>query len=267
MTLVAMGVRFDNEGHMVGLVAVCDRLLSNYSNSTIVPYAKIVRLGSYRLMGYAGDPGLFQVIKNSVSAEDADGLGLGDLFERVKASFSNLRLARIEDEILGSYGLKFPAFWTAGLASLGPHLFAEVTEQIRSYRLNLALLIGGYEPNQGWGGIGEITNPGVVNDQTVVGFGAIGSGSEIAAGHLSATYERHYVSSDFALARVLEAKFMSEAQRNVGRETVLMRLDPDRKLHVAGHNGIEAYRSQWEQRRMEIPQEWRDRLVTAERPI
>jgi len=253
MTLVAMAFQFDYNGRATSLAAVCDKMLSSDSASVNLPYSKIVRWGDTWLLGYSGDPGVFAEIRLETEAQGGiEGLTAAQAAARFKDSYKKVRLREVEDNILAALGLNLMSFYGGGLASLGPEKFHALCESIEDFSLNLALLLGG------WSGVGDqsaiykIDNPGKIHDALIVGFEAIGSGSPIALGHLYDRY-MHLSMPPEAMARMAEAKFMSESQRNVGRETILVSLSPNGTLQSATSESVEAYRASWEQVQAALP--------------
>lgn len=253
MTLVAMALQFDWQGQTTGLVAVCDKLLSSNAASVSLPYSKFVRWGSSWILGYSGDPSLFAELRYKTSiAGDIDQLTGFEAADRLKKSYKDLRQREIEDSILASLGYDFPSFYANGFAQLGPEKFHAVCEAIQDYCLDLDLLLGGTSLKDGISRLYKIENPGRVHDALIIGFEAIGSGSPIALGHLYNCYKQQ-CTQEQAMARILEAKFMSESQRNVGSESVLISLLPDCRAYIANEAGINKYRATWNRLQRSLP--------------
>jgi len=63
-----------------------------------------------------------------------------------------------------------------------------------------------------------------------------------------------------AVARVLEAKFLSESADAVGAETSALVLRQDGNIQYLGHDRIERYRAKWSARNSKIPRSMLDIL-------
>jgi hypothetical protein len=254
VTLVTMGFRYDQDSKPIGLVAVCDTLLSNSGTSTQLPYGKINSLGSSWLLGYAGDPSYYMQLDPLLI--NVESLAPFEVAEAVKKAYVRVRKRQIEDRLLGSLGIDLATLYDRGRSIFGDDAFKALCESIDEYKLNLSLLLGGWSKANGSAFIFRIDNPGTWHDALITGYDAIGTGAEIALGHLHACYERHSVSLDWTLARLLEAKFMSEAQRNVGQATVAATMTADSPMALVKRNRIQKYRERWEEQRATIPAEW-----------
>ena len=110
MTLVAMGLRHDNDGKCVGLVAVSDQLLSSTQSSTHLPFSKLARVGSSWVLGFSGDSSLLIPIRDELVAWEPDKKSSRELAEKATAIFKRYRTRSIEDIVLGPVGLDFATF-------------------------------------------------------------------------------------------------------------------------------------------------------------
>lgn len=257
MTLVAMSLRFDPSGFATGLVFGCDKLLSNDSRSVELPYGKIRPIGNTWVMGYSGLPSDFLYFESCLPRADEIAKMSADVVaEQARQAYVAVRKRWVEGEVLSPYGLDLATFRESGLATFGREKFAALCHAIESYDLQFSVLVGGWQ--EGYQGhIFRIDNPGVCTDSLVVGFDAIGSGSEIALGHLSLCHHHYGEKLSEAAARILEAKFMAEAQRNVGQGTVVgVRSRNESALRTLSREQIEAYRKRWLQRQRSLPESW-----------
>ena len=266
MTLVAMALRYERGPApnytltCSGVVAVCDTLLSNSSSSVTLPYGKFSLLGSSYLMGYAGDPSLVYLVGQKLRAlmdgAPVESLAGPELGEKLKQAYSLVRHGQIEDTILGRLGMTFETFFAEGLSALGKEKFHALCEQVEDYRMNLSLLVAGYGGERNYWNIFRVDDPGVYRDQIMQGFDAIGSGAEIALSHLHACHRQFSTSIEWTAARLLEAKFMAEAQRNVGSDTHLQKLTAPDGLETIRPDAVKRYREKWDLQRQLIPDEW-----------
>jgi hypothetical protein len=261
MTLVAMGLRFDDEANCVGLYAVCDKMLSNDDSSTHLPYTKVLRVGSSWLLGYAGDPSYFIPAAEELEELDPDSQSHEVLAEKTKEIYVKYRLKEIEEGLLAPIGFSWDKFHTSGRAILGEDKFGVLLDSVKRWQTQLQFILGGWEPGKNYvGHLYRFSHPGTYRNNRIMGFSAIGIGETIAMGHLAACYDRHCPSAEIALARLLEAKIMAEAQRNVGPESALLKLDSDGKLYEVDETALERFRKRWETRRKTIPKSLVDAL-------
>ena len=125
----------------------------------------------------------------------------------VVSAYQKVRRQLVEDAILSPLGLE----WNADNC-------LKLADRIDDVTLGCELLIAGFDWN-GDGYLFTVEDPGVVNNQNVCGYYAIGSGSYSAL----ATMMHHSVNQEMSLARILyhacEAKFMAESAEGVGRHT------------------------------------------------
>ncbi len=87
----------------------------------------------------------------------------------------------------------------------------------------MEFLVFGHGPNSGH--IFSVQNPGVIDDRSIVGFSAIGSGSFLALASLVGSNLPGTL--DETIYSVCDAKFRAESASGVGRDTVLAILHPD----------------------------------------
>lgn len=152
--------------------------------------------------------------------------------------------------------MTFETFFTEGFSALGPEKFYALCEQVEEYRLDLSVLVAGYGGERKLWNMFRVDDPGVYRDQVMQGFDAIGSGAEIALGHLFSCHQQFSPSLEWTAARLLEAKFMAEAQRNVGSATHLEKLTMHGGSKTILESAFQQYRQRWEAQRQDIPDEW-----------
>jgi hypothetical protein len=140
-------------------------------------------------------------------------------------SFRNELKRKIEGELLSPYGLDREIFLRRGRAYFGDEEFTRLVYQINAMRLETSFLIAGYEPS-GLPRLFSITDPGVSENHTSIGFHAVGSGWVNALGSLYRTYDGDLPRDDL-IYRVCEAKFLGEKAPGVGKRSFVDVIAPD----------------------------------------
>jgi hypothetical protein len=148
------------------------------------------------------------------------------------------------DEHLARFGYKdVTEFRHDGLHDLGQGLYGDYAEKLARFDLGLELLIYGYD-STGKPHIFEVCNPGKIINHDLRCYAAIGSGSQVAFASLN----RKNLLPDLedTIYRLLDAKFSSEATRDVGKATDLITLNRHGSYGIASSVEIEAIRKVWD---------------------
>jgi len=87
-------------------------------------------------------------IYEAIDRVDESHVTLDGVSRLVKKAYKNQRLAQIEDEVLGAYGLNWKDFKEFGRARLNDRDFELVTDRIKNYDLGLDMLVGDSIGNQ-----------------------------------------------------------------------------------------------------------------------
>jgi 20S proteasome alpha/beta subunit len=240
------------------IVAVCDRLLSGDVHSIEAAATKILQCNKTWVVCYAGDPSHAEPLLNSAQSLVTEKSTTEEVIEAFRTTYRDHRIACVEQEILSAFGMTMKSFLSEGFQSLGDEVFAKTFEDMRSFNLNFLWLVAG------WGGdrreIFTIENPGVVGRHAIVGAHAIGEGSNLALGHLYATYKKNGSILDVAY-RALEAKFVAEATRSVGPSTFAYVLSKDGTFTPIPYADIDAMHRLWTAKRELIDTEIASKLT------
>jgi hypothetical protein len=130
---------------------------------------------------------------------------------------SEARKQKIEQTILGHYGLDRHTFVRHGRVWLGDAEFRRISRKIEKCTIGTYFLVAGFDEN-GFPTLFSISDISPYQDHERVGFHAIGSGEVLALGWLFAKYEP-LMRTLPALYRCCEAKFLGEIAHGVGRNT------------------------------------------------
>ncbi len=211
------------------LISCCDSILSNPSMSLQSKTCKVQRIGFNAdwLIGYSGDP--------SPSFEVRDRLIEMSNRGRPKKPIDALRYA--------------------------------YRKQLKvDPRSDLSVTIAGFDEIGGIQILSALPPTGTrqtieVKDHRAEGYCAIGSGADRALYHLNSTYDDRGTLWE-CLYRVLEAKFVSEQVRSVGKETALLVLGKD----VVGEawwfrvkpDDIDRCRTFWDSKKASVPDDIED---------
>lgn len=171
---------------------------------------------------------------------DIRPLTLKSVSDAVKNAYRDQRLEQIEDEILSTMGMSWQSFRASARDELSPQAFERLTDRIRSYELQVELLVSGFD-HDGGRHIFTVQNPGKCDYYDKVGFWAIGSGQHQAISSLFWNKYNRFNELPLCVAHVLAAKLMAESAVGVGKETWLMVIKKatpgktmfvDRKIHT-----------------------------------
>ena len=229
------------------IIAVSDMMLSagDLSTSTEPDTAKIIRLtdtGRW-LMMYAGSPSTALAISGGVQIPATELRN--EIIQAFEASYQRELEKAIECEVLAPYGLSRKEFLEKGRSVFGDEEFQRLLYQVASVRLDIDVLLAGFEPNGG-AHLMSLSQGFTRQLHNCVGFHAIGNGSSLANAHLMGTYDA-YGSNVAALYRVAEAKFKSEAAPGVGRKTAIVRVAPNGAWTVMNFDEVEALKAVWKE--------------------
>jgi hypothetical protein len=187
-------------------------------------------------------------------------IGGDGVVKALQESYFSERQKHVEASILSPYRLTLQQFLKDGLAIFGEKKFDHLSRRVESYDLGIDLMLGGWcqdglhDPR-----IVTVSHPGSGYDHVLEGAHAIGAGAPIALGHLDAC---HNVMGtlDYAIYQTLSAKLMSEAERSVGSDTVLLSMDESGAITVVDNKDCERFRELWNIRRRAAPQDLIDTL-------
>jgi hypothetical protein len=197
-------------------------------------------------MFVGGDISPCNPILRAVTAQIGDEEPIAELVKRAfeihyQAYLSNLAAARV----LGRWKLSMEEFLETGRKKFGADVFDGLVSQIEQVKLQCQFLVCGFEgpsiPH-----VFTVRNPGYVEDRSIPGYWAIGSG-DFAAMSTLGFYKQSVVKSLGATYyNVMAAKFMAEkATHEVGENSYFWQLGNEGSENCDG--GIEAYvRGVWE---------------------
>jgi hypothetical protein len=179
-------------------------------------------------MLFAGSPSPIGAIQLAVKEELANA-NSSETETDVRAAVENAYRAelkrKIESDILAPFGINRETFIRRGRGWFGDQQFDRLAYAIGACRLDLDLLVAGYEPT-GLPRIFSIGDPGTYESHERTGFHAIGSGSLRGLGSLFSTYDPTLSKSELVY-RACEAKFVGESALGVGKQTYVLTLSLD----------------------------------------
>lgn len=97
------------------------------------------------------------------------------IMQVLSANYQKKRLDSAEAEYLKTRGWSMEKFVAEGNNGLPPVVFQEIDRQIQRYKLEISLLVGGFD-EEGVGHIFSVDNPGVTRRHDIPGYYAIGNG-------------------------------------------------------------------------------------------
>lgn len=252
MTLVAGGVAFNHQKYQAGaIIMVCDQMLSGPGVSVHSPYTKISPVGPTWLLGYAGTPAHYAPIKNRLTK--LSDKTANEVVALLVNAYQDYRRERAEEEILRPYGFTLDDFYSDGRSALGDNTYDQIVRQVRNHDLEIEFLLAGWSPNEP-GDIKLVTvgHPGASYNHVATSVAAIGLGAPVALGHLYSFFDtlqelRH------CQYRMLESKFMAEAERSVGPTTNLVTLTYDGQREWLLNPRCEEIRAMWRAHQLSIP--------------
>jgi hypothetical protein len=174
-------------------------------------------------MLFSGSPSPISAIQLAVKEELANA-NSSETEADVRAAVENayrVELKRkIDNDILGPFGIDGETVIRRGRAWFGDQQYDRLVYAIGACRLDLDLLIAGYEPS-GLPRIFSISDPGTYESHERTGFHAIGSGSLRGRGSLFSSYDPTLKKSELVY-RACEAKFLGESALGVGKQTYVL---------------------------------------------
>jgi hypothetical protein len=135
-----------------------------------------------------------------------------------KNAYDNQKKRKIEATVL-PHGMNLDEFYEKGLERLGADTFTRILAQIQSVQLDISFLVCGFSGSEPC--LFTICDPGCECDYDILGFYAIGSGSNNALGslfNLKGTPLNYRPLAEIVY-RVCEAKFYAESAQGVGKTT------------------------------------------------
>jgi hypothetical protein len=229
------------------VITVSDLMLSTPSVSVDTSSVKsepISKSGRWMAM-FAGSPSVWTKVFHRAGGLIASG---GETFSEVESAFllafrEELKL-KIEGEILGPFGIDRETFLKKGREFFGDIEFSRLLAQISAAGLETDFLVAGFEPN-GWPRIFSVSDPGVSEVHSNLGFSAIGSGSPRAFNSLCSTYDPGLSTVDLVY-RMCEAKFLGESAYGVGKNTFVIVIAPNGNQQRLRPEHVETIRPIWE---------------------
>jgi hypothetical protein len=136
-----------------------------------------------------------------------------------KAAYQDHFKECIEDELLSRFDMTMPEFKKNGRKQLNPEIFADLSFQVKNFKVGCSFLIHGFD-EQGKPRIFTVTNPGKIQNYDRLGYWAIGLGARSAL-YTLATLRQSPAKSTKAqtMYNVLAAKYTSESASDVGADT------------------------------------------------
>ena len=167
----------------------------------------------------AGDVLLGTEILNIVRAQIKQHQNVataGQAVELVRAVYQHVRLVKIVQRELEPRGLTIENYYAQHL-SLAPQVLQIVDQALSQTDTNVEFIVAG--PGEDGYTIHTVTNPGLTNDHTIIGYCAIGSGSPHAMYSLIEAPYKHSLSREEVRKLVQNAKIRSEVAPGVGSDT------------------------------------------------
>jgi hypothetical protein len=166
-------------------------------------------------------------------------------------AYHDMRISQFTMRHLSSIGYKsFEEFKKEGFKDLGKDEHHSHMMELYKFDLGAQLMVFGFtedlRPN-----IFTVGNPGKYEDWNWQGYSAVGSGAYIAAGSLRQRPMTFGIED--LIYRLLEAKFVAEADNAVGPTTTLVVLRRDGESREMRESEIEEIKEAWKQRQLEPP--------------
>jgi hypothetical protein len=149
-----------------------------------------------------------------------------DVQSAIAKAYRQARLRTAEAKFLSNRGWTLDDFRNLGAAKLPPSTYATIDAQISFFDFSADLILGGFGEGDGTASILTVTNPGLCNDQTRLGFWCIGSGATAAQMSLFSREYSWSFSAPQAAYYVYEAKVAAEKATGVGKTTDLHLIRP-----------------------------------------
>lgn len=147
--------------------------------------------------------------------------GLQVVMDGFKAAYKQQFHSAVEDELLAPFDMTLDQFRRRGKTELNAEVFADLSFQIRNFKLGCKFLVYGFDDKKR-PHLFSVDSPGQVTSHDRLGFWAIGSGARSALSMLAALGQTAGVTPlSSTIYNVLAAKYISEGASDVGRQTFL----------------------------------------------
>jgi hypothetical protein len=237
------------------IVAVADRMIS--STGDVVPAdetLKARKLSKTWAVMVSGDVNLLlPVVREAQKKLDQPGkiYDLAQVQLAVSEVYGTLFDSTFTASYLSRYGINtISEFRASGRAQFGKGRFLEICEEIDKHELGIDLLVYGFDASK-MPHIFQVSNPGIVTDHDILGYGVIGSGFYMAAASLRR--KRLPTQLHPTVYRLLEAKFSSESASGVGSTTTLFTMNSEGEDKSIGRGSVEQIKQIW-QKQLEQPE-------------
>lgn len=234
------------------VVTVSDLLLSTSYWSAETSAAKVLPIDPNEqwLCMFSGSP----TVRGFVLGRARDALRdseytAGDVAEAFLLAFREERQSKVEAEILSLYGIDLKTFREQGLANFGENEFRRLLQEVEDLKLNTEFLIVGFDSKRETPRLFSLSDPGIIEEHTALGFHAIGAGCVAALGSLFNTFSNELSFHDLVY-RLCEAKFLGESAYGVGQRTFVVTADKKNGTQFIMPPDAEPIRRAWTRRRM-----------------
>jgi hypothetical protein len=160
-----------------------------------------------------------------------------------KAAFEAEKRKKIEATVLPP-GITLEEFYRVGLRQFGPDIFARTYNLIETVEVEVSFLVCGF--SEGRPCLFTFSDPGIEKNYDLVGFWAIGSGTNSAIGslfNLKGVALQHRAIEEIVY-RVCEAKFYAESALGVGKATSAFMLESSGERYML--EAVPPIRTIWE---------------------
>jgi 20S proteasome alpha/beta subunit len=235
---------------MDAFVCATDAMISTGDMSADSAATKFTAISNNYLTMFAGNdisainPIIRAVNKTLRTIPDADET-VDHVVNAFKAAFAAERLKKAEGTIMPP-GMTLQEFYANGLNQLGGELFSRLFHELETTKLDIQFLVCGFD-NRKNPVLFTISDPGIESHYDLLGFWAIGSGTNNAIGslfNLRGTARITYMKEEEVIYRALEAKFFAESAAGVGKETRCLVIYKDSERGIL--HGIDPIRGIWE---------------------
>lgn len=151
---------------------------------------------------------------------------------------------RINAEILSPFGVDVASYPGRGEEIFGDH-FPAIIQRIGDYVLDCDLLVCGFD-NARDPVMFTVARKGMVQFWDKLGFGVIGSGSQMALSSFVMRGHNREGSLEQAIYNVCEAKFWAEKAPGVGKHTTVLVIDQQQFLKPVPVEVVARIRGEWE---------------------
>lgn len=174
------------------------------------------------------------------------GKTLEELRDAVTAAYQEERERQIADRFLKPHNLTHDEF-VKSRKLLGDYVFSNVWGEVDRFDLErITFLVAGFDKFKR-GHVFTIENPGVYKNYDPTGFWAIGSGQYLALASLFLSDMRTTPPSfETLIYEVCAAKFLAEAEGNVGKGTSLIVYEVGKPPEYYDEEGVKQIRQLWE---------------------